>query len=114
MDVDKLRPDFKAGLKVPVALLYSNGREVATQAAAASHSVIRIAQRGGFNALGNELETSAAPAAPANPLFSASSLPFQSPPFDRIRNEHYRPAFEEGMKPAQVAERSQECSDILL
>jgi len=33
-----------------------------------------------------------------NPLFSASSLPFEAPDFDAIKVEHYRPAFEKGMK----------------
>ena len=38
------------------------------------------------------------PDASANPLLSASSLPFQAPPFDRIQDSDYLPAFEEGMK----------------
>jgi len=38
-----------------------------------------------------------------NPLLSASTLPFQAPPFDQIRNEDYQPAFEEGMR-QQLAE----------
>jgi peptidyl-dipeptidase Dcp len=33
-----------------------------------------------------------------NPLFSASSLPYEAPDFDAIKVEHYRPAFKEGMK----------------
>ncbi len=33
-----------------------------------------------------------------NPLFSASTLAFQTPDFEAIQPEHYRPAFEEGMK----------------
>jgi len=33
----------------------------------------------------------------ANPLFTASTLPYQLPPFDKIKNEHYRPSFEKGM-----------------
>ena len=33
-----------------------------------------------------------------NPLFSASTLPYQTPDFEAIKPEHYRPAFEEGMK----------------
>lgn len=33
-----------------------------------------------------------------NPLFSASSLPLQAPPFDRIRDEHFLPALQEGMR----------------
>ena len=45
--------------------------------------------------------TATAPATPAqgeNPLFAASSLPFQAPVFDRIQDEHYQPAIEEGMR----------------
>jgi len=33
-----------------------------------------------------------------NPLFTPSTLPFEAPNFDEISEEHYRPAFEEGMK----------------
>ena len=33
-----------------------------------------------------------------NPFFSEYSTPFQTPPFDKIKNEHYLPAFEEGIK----------------
>mgnify|MGYP003707177827 CR=1 FL=1 len=56
----------------------------------------------------------AAPAAPAaasstatamtsNPFYSASTLPFQAPPFDRIHDADYQPAIEEGMR-QQLAE----------
>ena len=38
-----------------------------------------------------------------NPLLRASTLPFQFPPFDRIRDEHFAPAFEQGMA-EQLAE----------
>ncbi|KPA75008.1 putative mitochondrial peptidyl-dipeptidase [Leptomonas pyrrhocoris] len=38
-----------------------------------------------------------------NPLLQPSSLPFQSPPFDKIKVEHYAPAIEEGMA-EQLAE----------
>lgn len=34
----------------------------------------------------------------SNPLFTASSLPFEAPDFNAIKTEHYRPAFEAGMK----------------
>lgn len=47
------------------------------------------------------------PARPAeqqeNPLFAKSPLPYQFPQFDRIRDEHYGPAFERGMA-EQLAE----------
>src|SRR3954447_19641453 len=32
-----------------------------------------------------------------NPLLTESSLPYQFPPFDRIKNEHFQPAIEQGM-----------------
>jgi peptidyl-dipeptidase Dcp len=32
-----------------------------------------------------------------NPLMSKSTLPYELPPFDKIRNEHFRPAIEAGM-----------------
>jgi len=32
-----------------------------------------------------------------NPLLSESALPYHMPPFDRIKDEHYAPAFEKGM-----------------
>ncbi|WP_342320761.1 peptidyl-dipeptidase Dcp [Kosakonia sp. BYX6] len=40
-----------------------------------------------------------------NPFFTASSLPYQAPPFDAIQQEHYRPAFDEGVrqKRAEIA-----------
>jgi len=34
----------------------------------------------------------------ANPFFAASALPFQAPPFDKIKESDYQPAIEEGMK----------------
>ncbi|MGH8031164.1 MAG: peptidyl-dipeptidase Dcp [Luteimonas sp.] len=37
------------------------------------------------------------PAATDNPLLVASTLPFQAPPFDKITDAHYLPAFEQGM-----------------
>ena len=48
-------------------------------------------------------ETSPTPApqpanASTNPLLTASTLPFQAPPFDRIKDSDYLPAFNEGMR----------------
>jgi peptidyl-dipeptidase Dcp len=45
----------------------------------------------------------AAPAYAANPFATPSSLPFQAPRFDIIKDSDYRPAFEQGMK-EQLAE----------
>ena len=42
-------------------------------------------------------------AAPANPFFSASTLPFEAPPFDKIKDGDFQPAIEEGMKQQLVA-----------
>src|SRR5437660_6966313 len=36
--------------------------------------------------------------AQTNPFFTPSPLPFQAPPFDRIKDSDYQPAIEEGMK----------------
>jgi peptidyl-dipeptidase Dcp len=49
--------------------------------------------------------TAAAPATAmtSNPFFHASTLPFQAPPFDKIKDADYQPAIEEGMK-RQLAE----------
>ena len=38
-----------------------------------------------------------AASAESNPFFAESTLPYRAPPFDRIRDEHYGPAFERGM-----------------
>jgi peptidyl-dipeptidase Dcp len=39
-----------------------------------------------------------ATASSSNPFLTASSLPFQAPPFDKIQDSDYTPAMEEGMK----------------
>ncbi len=43
---------------------------------------------------------------PSNPFYAASTLPFQAPPFDRIRDEHYQPAIEAGMVQQQAEIRT--------
>jgi peptidyl-dipeptidase Dcp len=40
---------------------------------------------------------------PDNPFATPSALPYEAPPFDKIRNEHFQPAIEEGMR-VQLAE----------
>ena len=42
-------------------------------------------------------EADTAEAAAANPFYAKSTLPYQYPPFDQIKNEHYRPAYDKGM-----------------
>ena len=41
---------------------------------------------------------STAPPAKNNPLLSESALPYHVPPFDKIKNEHFAPAIEAGMR----------------
>src|SRR5438105_3494792 len=58
-----------------------------------------------FSALALATITSTAEESPApspvsmieNPLLKESSLDFHYPPFDRIKDEHYAPAYEQGM-----------------
>ena len=54
------------------------------------------------NASTMSTESVAAPAQ-TNPLFAASTLIYQAPAFDKIKDEHFLPAFEEGIK-QQAAE----------
>lgn len=45
-----------------------------------------------------------------NPFFAEYETPYQVPPFDKIRNEHYEPAFTEGFK-AQTEEINKIAND---
>jgi peptidyl-dipeptidase Dcp len=42
-------------------------------------------------------QTAVADFGPANPFYAPSSLPFQAPPFDKIKDSDYQPAIEAGM-----------------
>ncbi len=53
------------------------------------------------------LPGSAQPPAPSNPFFEEWTTPFGMPPFEKIRAEHYEPAFEAG-----IAERKKEVETI--
>ncbi len=53
-------------------------------------ALLLIAQTGGA-------QTASASTMPANPLLAPSSLPYQLPPFELIKDEHFVPAFEHGM-----------------
>ncbi len=39
---------------------------------------------------------------PSNPFYAPSSLPFQAPPFDKIKDDDYQPAIEAGMAQQQA------------
>ncbi|MFN8582146.1 MAG: hypothetical protein U0163_14380 [Gemmatimonadaceae bacterium] len=45
-----------------------------------------------------------------NPFLSVSTLPYEAPAFDKIRDAHYQPAIEEGIR-QQLAETSQIAND---
>src|SRR5579862_7442387 len=51
----------------------------------------------------NTAYAAAADFGPSNPFYAPSTLPFQAPPFDKIKDEDYRPAIEAGMA-RQLAE----------
>src|SRR5271165_5438651 len=45
---------------------------------------------------------SAADFGPSNPFYAPSALPFQAPPFDKIKDEDFQPAIEAGMAQQQA------------
>ena len=47
--------------------------------------------------VGPSIAAVAADFGPANPFYAPSTLAFQAPPFDKIKDEHYQPAIEAGM-----------------
>ena len=51
----------------------------------------------------NKPATSGSDTSSTNPLLSASTLPYQAPPFDKIKDSDFKPALEQGMKD-QLAE----------
>ncbi|MBO9663856.1 peptidyl-dipeptidase Dcp [Dokdonella sp.] len=67
-------------------------------------STMNLLLVGGFGILAQAPEALAKDAAKAaaplanNPFATASTLPFQAPPFDKIKDADYQPAFEAGMR----------------
>ncbi len=64
-------------------------------------TLLPVAVIAGACAPATTTNTAAAPAPSvvgANPLFVESTLPYEAPRFDLIRNEHYQPALEEGIR----------------
>src|ERR1017187_8206079 len=56
----------------------------------------------GSIALGSVDLVAAADFGPANPFYAPSTLPFEAPPFDKIKDEDYQPAIEAGMAQQQI------------
>ena len=50
----------------------------------------------------NPALAAAASFGPSNPFYAPSTLPFQAPPFDKIKDEDYQPAIEAGMAQQQA------------
>ncbi|MGA7565488.1 MAG: peptidyl-dipeptidase Dcp [Terriglobales bacterium] len=50
----------------------------------------------------NPALAAAADFGPSNPFYAASTLPFQAPPFDKIKDQDYQPAIEAGMAQQQA------------
>src|SRR5271169_6151585 len=50
----------------------------------------------------NPTLAAAADFGPSNPFFAPSALPFQAPPFDKIKDEDFQPAIEAGMAQQQA------------
>ena len=50
----------------------------------------------------NPALAAAADFGPSNPFYAPSTLPFQAPPFDRIKDDDYQPALEAGMAQQQA------------
>jgi peptidyl-dipeptidase Dcp len=50
----------------------------------------------------NHTLAAAADFGPSNPFYAPSTLPFQAPPFDKIKDEDYQPAIEAGMAQQQA------------
>lgn len=46
----------------------------------------------------NQKSAAGADTSSTNPLFTKSTLPFEAPPFDKIKDSDFKPALEEGMK----------------
>jgi peptidyl-dipeptidase Dcp len=55
------------------------------------------AQSGSVNGAGNAASDGVGAFGPENPFYAASTLPFQAPPFDRIKDADYQPAIEAGI-----------------
>jgi peptidyl-dipeptidase Dcp len=89
-------------LRSPLPLLAA-GLALAGCAQAAARAGSAPAAPAGSAATPAPSSTPSAAPARENPFLTASTLPYQAPPFDRIRDEDYQPALEEGMR-QQLAE----------
>ena len=73
----------------PLALLIAAALSAAAAPAYAAETATPDATSGATAA--------ATPAFTSNPFYAPSTLYLHAPPFDKIKDEHYAPAFEDGM-----------------
>ena len=74
---------------------------VALAACSQSHNENGNAPAASSSAPAKASTTAATEAQVNNPFFTVSTLPYQAPPFDKIKDGDYQPAIEEGMKQQQ-------------
>ena len=72
-------------------------------ARAAAAVVVALTFGSGARFEGGAVEAAGQQETAGNPFFTESTLPYRLPPFDRIEDAHYAPAFERGMA-EQIAE----------
>ena len=78
-------------------------------------SITRTLVKGILLVMGTFITTSSSAVAadtafgPSNPFYAPSTLPFQAPPFDKIKDSDYQPAIEAGM--AQQLQEVQAIAD---
>jgi len=83
---------------MPSLRLLAAAMALALAACSQSHNEAGQAPAAAGSAPAKASTTAAAEAPASNPFFTASTLPYQAPPFDKIKDSDYQPAIEEGMK----------------
>lgn len=83
---------------MPRFRLLAIAMSVALAACSQSHNENGSAPATAGSAPAKASSTATAEAQVSNPFFTASTLPYQAPPFDKIKDSDYQPAIEEGMK----------------
>ena len=83
---------------MPSLRLLAAAMALALAACSQSHNEAGQAPAAAGSAPAKTSTTAAAEASASNPFFTASTLPYQAPPFDKIKDSDYQPAIEEGMK----------------
>jgi peptidyl-dipeptidase Dcp len=83
---------------MPRLRLLAVAMTVALAACSQSHNEAGNTPAASSSAPAKAATTAAAEAPASNPFFTASTLPYQAPPFDKIKDSDYQPAIEEGMR----------------